>query len=74
MIEVAGAAYVAGGVYEAYLHSAHPWDYAAGAIIAEEVGGKVTDYSGKEIGWSKDWIDFFASNEVLHEEILSLIK
>ena len=70
----AGAAYVAGGIYEAYLHSAHPWDYAAGTVIIEEAGGKVTDYEDKPIDWSKDWIDFFASNGHLHNKILSLIK
>jgi myo-inositol-1(or 4)-monophosphatase len=69
-----GASYVAIGVYEAYLHSAHPWDYVAGAVIVEEAGGKVTDFMGKPIDWSKDWIDFFASNGVVHEKILSLIK
>ncbi len=66
--------YVAGGVYEAYLHSAHPWDFVAGAVIIEEAGGKVTNYQGKPIDWSKGWIDFFASNGHLHKKILSLIK
>ncbi len=70
----AGTVYVASGVYDAYLHSAHPWDYVAGAVIIKEAGGKVTDYEGKPIDWSKDWIDFFASNGRLHSKILSLIK
>lgn len=70
----AGAAYVASAVYDAYLHSAHPWDYAAGAVIIKEAGGKVTDFKGKPIDWSKDWIDFFASNGYLHDKILSLIR
>lgn len=71
---VAGVSYVAMGVYDAYLHSAHPWDFAAGAIIIEEAGGRVTDFSGAPIDWSKDWIDLFASNGLLHEDIFSLIR
>lgn len=71
---VAGSVYVASRVYDAYLHSGYPWDFAAGAVLIEEAGGKVTDYEGKPIDWSKDWIDFFASNDHLHNKILSLIK
>lgn len=71
---VAGVSYVACGVFDAYIHSAYPWDFAAGAAIIEEEGGMITDYQGKSIDWSKDWIDFFASNGRVHEEILSLIK
>jgi len=69
-----GLVYVAQGIYDAYIHSAYPWDFVAGAAIIEEAGGKVTDYEGKPIDWSKDWIDFFASNSHLHNKILSLIK
>lgn len=69
-----GLVYLAQGIYSAYIHSAYPWDFAAGAAIIEEAGGKVTDYGGKPIDWSKDWIDFFASNGHLHNKILSLIK
>lgn len=69
-----GGVYVAKGVLDAYLHSAYPWDYAAAFLIVTEAGGKVTDYNGKPIDWSKDWIDFFASNGLIHDEILSLIK
>jgi len=69
-----GGVYVAKGVLDAYIHSAHPWDYAAAFLIVTEAGGKVTDYNGKPIDWSKDWIDFFASNGLIHDEIISLIK
>jgi len=69
-----GAAYVAGHFLDGYMHSAHLWDYVAGGLIIEEAGGMVTDYQGKPIDWSKDWIDFFASNGRIHKEILSLIK
>lgn len=70
----ANGVYVARGILDAYLHSAYPWDYAAAFLIVTEAGGKVTDYSGRPIDWSKDRIDFFASNGLIHDEILSLIK
>lgn len=69
-----GLVYVAQGIYDAFIHSAYPWDFVAGAVIIKEAGGKMTDYEGKSIDWSKDWIDFFASNGHLHNKILSLIK
>lgn len=71
---VAGLSHLASGVYDGFIHSAYPWDYAAGAIIIEEAGGKITDYQGKPIDWTKDWIDFFASNGLIHRKILALIK
>lgn len=66
--------YVACGFYDGYLHSAYPWDYVAGAAIIEEAGGEITDFGGKPIDWSKDWIDLLASNAVLHDKLCQLIK
>lgn len=70
----AGGVYVAKGILDAYLHSAHPWDYAAASLIVSEAGGRVSDYQGNPIDWSSDWIDFFASNGLIHDKIISLIK
>lgn len=40
-------AYVACGRFDAFFeYSLHPWDVAAGALIVEEAGGKVSDFSG----------------------------
>ena len=42
-------AYVASGRMESYLEAKlNPWDYAAGKIIVEEAGGKVTTYDGDD--------------------------
>ncbi len=71
---IAGLAYVAQGVYGAYLHWAYPWDFAAGAAIIGEAGGKITDYEGREIDWTKDDISVLASNGLIHDEIIKLIK
>lgn len=42
-------AYVACGRFEAfYEYSLQPWDVAAGVIIVQQAGGKVSDFSGKK--------------------------
>jgi len=71
---VAAMTYVASGVLEAYVHNAHPWDFAAGACILKEAGGKTTDWKGKELNWLEDRLGIVASNGLIHDEILSLIK
>lgn len=69
-----GVSYVANGCFDGYLHSAHPWDFAAGAIIVEEAGGRVTDFKGGPVDWAKDWMDVFASNGLIHNKVLKLIS
>ncbi|KKQ98236.1 MAG: Myo-inositol-monophosphatase [Candidatus Woesebacteria bacterium GW2011_GWB1_39_12] len=71
---VVSLAYVASGICHGDIHTAFPWDFVAGAAIIEEAGGKVTDYKGGDIDWSKDSIDLLASNGKIHDEILSLIR
>lgn len=40
--------YVAAGRFDAFWEVIlHPWDFAAGQLLIEEAGGKVTDYQGK---------------------------
>jgi myo-inositol-1(or 4)-monophosphatase len=67
-------ALVASNVLEGCVHTAYPWDFAAGAILVEEAGGQVTDQKGKPVDWSKDWMDVFASNGLIHNEVLSIIQ
>ena len=39
--------YVAAGRFDGFWEEQlHPWDMAAGALIVEEAGGRVTDYAG----------------------------
>lgn len=72
---VLGTAFVAHGIYDAYIHWAHPWDFVASALIVEEAGGKITDYQGKAIdNWLQYKIELVASNGIIHDQILSLIK
>jgi len=46
-----------------------PWDIAAGALIVEEAGGKVTDLKGN--AWNPYAQGFIASNGKIHEKVIS---
>ncbi|GAB4029076.1 MAG: inositol monophosphatase family protein [Elusimicrobiota bacterium] len=54
-----------------------PWDVAAGILINEEAGGKVTDFEGKKLSssnifsWGKQTL---CSNGLLHRQMLARIK
>ena len=52
--------------------TAKPWDLAAGALIVEEAGGKVTDIQGNP--WNAYTQGAVASNGRVHEEVLSIIS
>jgi myo-inositol-1(or 4)-monophosphatase len=70
---VLGSVLVSSGIYDAYLHSAYPWDYVASSVIVEEAGGKITDYKGFPVDWLKKEIELIVSNGLIHEEIVKLI-
>ena len=46
----------------------HPWDTAAGFVILEEAGGRVTDFSGRP--FSVYGKQLLASNGKIHEEMI----
>ncbi len=48
-----------------------PWDVAAGWLIIEEAGGKVTDFKGNEFSLDKN--EVLASNGVLHDNMTALL-
>lgn len=54
------------GYWEMHLQ---PWDWAAGWLLVEEAGGKVTDIRGAP--WSLASNDIVASNGLLHAELLA---
>lgn len=49
-----------------------PWDIAAGAVIVEESGGRVSDFNGND--WDLTQSDVCMSNNVLHEDVLDLVQ
>lgn len=50
----------------------HSWDMAAGSLIVEEAGGKITDFTGKS--WSADSKNILASNGKIHDELLEILN
>ena len=64
--------YVACGRFEAFWEeNLHPWDTAAGTVIVETAGGRVTDFSGNP--FSPDKKEILASNGHIHEAVRSLL-
>lgn len=67
-------AYVAAGKIDAYwsVHL-HSWDVAAGILLIEEAGGKVTGYEGSpyEVLSNQPLV---ASNSLIHKELLNTLK
>ena len=49
-----------------------PWDLAAGVLVVEEAGGKVTNFSGKTLNIYND--DTVASNGKIHTQLLNIIQ
>ncbi|MEE6187431.1 inositol monophosphatase family protein [Niabella digestorum] len=54
-----------------YEHRLQPWDSAAGFLIVEEAGGKVTDFDGNP--YSPYQHRILATNGLIHEQMLKVI-
>jgi len=64
--------YVAAGRFDAYWEfKLHAWDVAAGALIVEEAGGRVSDIAGGAL--PRSGVQVVASNGHLHDSVLSLL-
>ncbi len=65
--------YVACGRFEGdWEFNLQPWDQAAGALIVEEAGGKLTNFLGTEFSiFGKQTL---ATNGLIHSEMLRVIK
>ena len=66
-------AYVACGRLEGFFeYNLHPWDVAAGTLIVQQAGGKVTDFKG-----GKDFLfgnQLCASNTNVHDEMVEIVE
>ena len=61
--------YVAAARFDAYFHlSLSPWDVAAGALIVEQAGGRVTSLTGAP--WTVHSKGYVVSNGYLHSQML----
>ena len=66
-------AYVASGRIESYVASGqYSWDMAAGIILVEEAGGKITDFEGQPYKMStREWL---ITNNLIHNQMVELLK
>ena len=65
-------AWVAAGLLDGYWEQQDgPWDWAAGALLVREAGGRVTTYAGRD--WHPGDETLVASNGVIHDQLLDEI-
>lgn len=50
-----------------------PWDYAAGSVILEEAGGRITDWQDNKLSYISKTAAI-ASNGYIHDELIKAIK
>ncbi len=64
---------VADGLFGVFFeYQLSPWDFAAGRLILEEAGGKITDGRGEELQLTKTSV--LASNTLLHPAALEIVR
>ena len=54
--------------------SPKPWDCAAVKLIVDEAGGKTTDLYGNEQRYDKTLHGFIASNGIVHNKLVEIVK
>ncbi|MCX6112248.1 MAG: inositol monophosphatase family protein [Proteobacteria bacterium] len=65
--------YVACGMYDGfYEKDLNPWDVAAGYLLVEEAGGKVTSFKGEKFSIYEN--NFVASNGLIHDQMVKVIN
>jgi myo-inositol-1(or 4)-monophosphatase len=65
--------YVAAGRFDGFWEvQLNPWDMAAGSVIVKEAGGRLTDFSGKDLSIYGQ--ELVASNGQIHEAMLQVLK
>jgi myo-inositol-1(or 4)-monophosphatase len=66
-------AYVACGRMDAFWEfNLNPWDTAAGILLVEEAGGRVTDFAGSHFRLASD--EILASNGLIHAELIRFFE
>jgi myo-inositol-1(or 4)-monophosphatase len=66
-------AYVAAGRFDGFWEEGlKPWDVAAGALIIEEAGGRVSDYDNQPLNIFTP--PMLASNGSIHEEMMRVLR
>ena len=66
--------YVAAGRVDGFCElKLSPWDFAAGALILEEAGGKITDFSGNELDYGKP-SSIMCANAVNYDKLIEITR
>lgn len=66
-------AYTAQGVFEGFWERGlSPWDVAAGTLIVEEAGGRVTDFEGRPFHLESE--EILATNQAMHPFLLQEVR
>jgi myo-inositol-1(or 4)-monophosphatase len=66
-------AWTACGRLEAFWEfNLNPWDTAAGILLVEEAGGRITDFAGNR--YRLDSREVLASNGLIHDEMVALFR
>jgi myo-inositol-1(or 4)-monophosphatase len=66
-------AFVACGRLEAFWEfNLNPWDTAAGILLVEEAGGRLSDFAGEPFQLNSR--EVLASNGLIHDELIALFK
>jgi myo-inositol-1(or 4)-monophosphatase len=65
--------YVAAGRVDGFWEEKlHPWDMAAGILMIEEAGGRVSRFDGTPVGLVED--EIVATNGRIHERMLAVLQ
>ncbi|GAB4279908.1 MAG: inositol monophosphatase family protein [Candidatus Rifleibacteriota bacterium] len=65
--------YVANGVFSIFWeNNLKPWDIAAGSLLVEEAGGKISCFNGEKM--KLDSFELLATNSLLHTQAVELLK
>ena len=66
-------AYIAAGRFDGFWEiGLNPWDVAAGSLIIQEAGGRISDFWGTDNYLYSNY--FLASNGLIHDQMLKLLK
>ena len=65
--------YVAAGRFDGFWElKLHPWDMAAGAVIVQEAGGRLSNFRGEPLSiYGKELV---ATNGLIHDEMLAVLN
>lgn len=65
-------AYVSAGIFDGFWEkNLASWDICAGALLVQEAGGKVSDYSGKKFTLHSK--ELLASNGLIHKKMIDIL-